>query len=88
MIKVNGGKKEIRENMELMEKGKTEENNDNREYYKSRKFSEECRGTNIGYRVFEGSKLWLENWALLGVKEFHDGFEKIGKPENFGKKGN
>ena len=57
MIKVNGGKKEIRENMELMEKGKTKENIDNREYYKCRKFSEECRGTNIGYRLFEGRKL-------------------------------
>ena len=54
MIKVNGGKKEIRENMELMEKGKTKENNDNSEYYKCRKFSEECIW-----------KIWKQAWAEL-----------------------
>ena len=43
-----------------------------------------CSETNKGYSNFEGTKLLLENWALLGVKEFQKGLWKLGKKEIIG----
>ena len=41
--------------------------------------------TYIWYCSFEETNLRLENLALLGVKEFQDGFRKKGKLGNIGK---